>query len=85
MLPDAGVPRHIDPGVPRERFMTGAGRGINRGGRNLQQVASVHVQLRPRRSTDVLPHAVCADIRIRVERGAAEMKQAIEAAARRPA
>jgi hypothetical protein len=32
MLPDAGVPRHIDPGVPRERFMTGAGRGINRGG-----------------------------------------------------
>jgi hypothetical protein len=57
----------------------------HRGHRNLQQVAAVRVQLRPRRSTDVLPHAVCADIRVRVERGAAEMKQAIEAAARGPA
>ncbi|GAA4196564.1 SRPBCC family protein [Microbispora amethystogenes] len=31
--------------------------------------------------TDVLPHTRAADIRIRMERGAAEMKQAIEAAA----
>ncbi|GAA4484630.1 hypothetical protein GCM10023191_008030 [Actinoallomurus oryzae] len=34
-------------------------------------------------TTDVLPHASAAEIRIRVERGAWEMKQAIEAAARR--
>ncbi len=33
-------------------------------------------------TTDVLPHALAPVIRIRVERGAAEMKQAIEAAAR---
>jgi carbon monoxide dehydrogenase subunit G len=33
-------------------------------------------------TTDVLPHALAAKIRIRVERGAVEMKQAIEAAAR---
>jgi hypothetical protein len=33
-------------------------------------------------TTDVLPHALAAEIRIRVERGAWEMKQAIEAAAR---
>ncbi|GGT02541.1 hypothetical protein GCM10010156_70700 [Planobispora rosea] len=32
-------------------------------------------------TTDVLPHALAAEIRIRVERGAAEMKQTIEAAA----
>ncbi|MBG0816931.1 SRPBCC family protein [Planomonospora sp. ID82291] len=32
-------------------------------------------------TTDVLPHALAAEIRIRVERGAMEMKQAIEAAA----
>ncbi|MFI6515833.1 SRPBCC family protein [Spirillospora sp. NPDC050679] len=32
--------------------------------------------------TDVLPHAFAAEIRVRVERGAVEMKQAIEAAAR---
>ncbi|MBG0823915.1 SRPBCC family protein [Planomonospora sp. ID91781] len=32
-------------------------------------------------TTDVLPHALAAEIRIRVERGAKEMKQAIEAAA----
>ncbi|KAA9376748.1 SRPBCC family protein [Microbispora cellulosiformans] len=31
--------------------------------------------------TDVLPHTRAADIRIRMERGATEMKQAIEAAA----
>lgn len=30
--------------------------------------------------TDVLPHALAAKIRIRIERGAVEMKQAIEAA-----
>ncbi|MFF5207653.1 SRPBCC family protein [Streptosporangium sp. NPDC000396] len=33
-------------------------------------------------TTDVLPHPLAAEIRIRVERGAAEMKQAIEAAVR---
>ncbi|MGK5555072.1 SRPBCC family protein [Actinomadura kijaniata] len=33
-------------------------------------------------TTDVLPHALAAEIRIRVERGAAEMKRAIEATAR---
>ncbi len=33
-------------------------------------------------TTDVLPHALAAKIRIRIERGAVEMKQAIEAAAR---
>lgn len=33
-------------------------------------------------TTDVLPHAMAAEIHIRVERGAAEMKQAIEASAR---
>ncbi|GAA1573840.1 hypothetical protein GCM10009678_65580 [Actinomadura kijaniata] len=33
-------------------------------------------------TTDVLPHALAAEIRIRVERGAVEMKRAIEAAAR---
>ncbi|GGK63913.1 hypothetical protein Sme01_06160 [Sphaerisporangium melleum] len=32
-------------------------------------------------TTDVLPHALAAEIRIRIERGAVEMKQAIEAAA----
>nr|BFE85187.1 hypothetical protein GCM10020093_077880 [Planobispora longispora] len=32
-------------------------------------------------TTDVLPHALAAEIRIRVERGAVEMKQAIESAA----
>ncbi|GAB3990646.1 hypothetical protein GCM10029978_119090 [Actinoallomurus acanthiterrae] len=32
-------------------------------------------------TTDVLPHALAAEIRIRVERGAVEMKQAIEATA----
>ncbi|GAA2085957.1 SRPBCC family protein [Actinomadura alba] len=32
-------------------------------------------------TTDVLPHALAAEIRIRVERGAWEMKQAIEATA----
>lgn len=32
-------------------------------------------------TTDVLPHASAAEIRVRVERGAWEMKQAIEAAA----
>ncbi|MEU8378971.1 SRPBCC family protein [Streptosporangium sp. NPDC048865] len=31
-------------------------------------------------TTDVLPHALAAEIRIRIERGAVEMKQAIEAA-----
>ena len=31
-------------------------------------------------TTDVLPHALAAEIRIRIERGALEMKQAIEAA-----
>ncbi|MEV4008764.1 hypothetical protein [Actinomadura sp. NPDC049753] len=30
-------------------------------------------------TTDVLPHALAAEIRIRVERGAVEMKRAIEA------
>ncbi|MFB9532486.1 hypothetical protein [Nonomuraea roseola] len=35
-------------------------------------------------TTDVLPHAVAAEIRVRVERGAAEMKQTIESAARSP-
>jgi hypothetical protein len=33
-------------------------------------------------TTDVLPHALAAGIRIRMERGATEMKEAIEAAAR---
>ncbi|GAA4637782.1 hypothetical protein GCM10023196_092990 [Actinoallomurus vinaceus] len=33
-------------------------------------------------TTDVLPHALETAIRIRIERGAVEMKQAIEAAAR---
>jgi hypothetical protein len=33
-------------------------------------------------TTDVLPHSLAAGIRIRMERGAAEMKDAIEAAAR---
>ena len=33
-------------------------------------------------TTDVLPHALAAKIRIRIERGAVEMKQAIEAAVR---
>ncbi|MEZ0077511.1 SRPBCC family protein [Planotetraspora sp. GP83] len=33
-------------------------------------------------TTDVLPHVLAAEIRIRIERGAVEMKQAIEAAAR---
>ncbi|WP_067823266.1 SRPBCC family protein [Actinomadura kijaniata] len=33
-------------------------------------------------TTDVLPHALASEIRIRVERGAVEMKRAIEAAAR---
>lgn len=32
--------------------------------------------------TDVLPHTLAAEIRIRIERGAVEMKQTIEAAAR---
>jgi hypothetical protein len=32
-------------------------------------------------TTDVLPHALAAEFRIRIERGAAEMKQAIEAEA----
>lgn len=32
-------------------------------------------------TTDVLPHTLAAEIRIRVERGAMEMKQAIEATA----
>ncbi|WP_433178984.1 SRPBCC family protein [Actinoallomurus sp. CA-150999] len=32
-------------------------------------------------TTDVLPHALAAEIRIRIERGAVEMKQAIEATA----
>ncbi|MEU4701156.1 SRPBCC family protein [Nonomuraea dietziae] len=35
-------------------------------------------------TTDVLPHAVAAEIRVRVERGAAEMKQTIESSARSP-
>jgi hypothetical protein len=33
-------------------------------------------------TTDVLPHTLAAKIRIRIERGAVEMKQAIDAAAR---
>jgi hypothetical protein len=33
-------------------------------------------------TTDLLPHALAAKIRIRIEPGAVEMKQAIEAGAR---
>ncbi|MET7465584.1 SRPBCC family protein [Nonomuraea sp. NPDC005501] len=33
-------------------------------------------------TTDVLPHARAAEVRVRVERGAQEMRQALEAAAR---
>ncbi|GAA3163352.1 hypothetical protein GCM10010466_62900 [Planomonospora alba] len=33
-------------------------------------------------TTDVLPHSIAPEVRIRVERGATEMKQAIEAAVR---
>jgi|tagenome__1003787_1003787.scaffolds.fasta_scaffold19646154_1 hypothetical protein len=33
-------------------------------------------------TTDLLPHTLAAETRVRVERGAAEMKQAIEASAR---
>jgi hypothetical protein len=36
-------------------------------------------------TTDVLPHSLAAEIRIRVERGAAEMKQVIEEAGGAPA
>ena len=34
--------------------------------------------------TDVLPHTVAPDVRARVERGAQDMKQTLEAAATRP-